>query len=350
MTALNPSQPVLVTGGTGYLASWIIKKLLQQGTPVHATVRDLDTKNKYAHLLELADQSTGSLKLFEADLLKEGSFTEAMKDCVLVFHTASPFFISKIKDPQKQLVEPAEMGTANVLRTALQTETVKRVVLTSSVAAVYGDAADAETVPGRTFTEKNWNTSSGLAHQPYSYSKTRAEKKAWEMVQMQDQWDLVVLNPAFIMGPSLNKSKESTSTATVIRLANGETRFGAPDFWYGVVDVRDVAEAHLKAAYLPAASGRYILCSEHASFPDLGKFLREKFGNSYPFPKSKLPKFLFWALGPVFGIPRKMISKNVGYRYQLSNTKSIKELGLDYLPAKTSIQEHFEQIIRDGLL
>ncbi len=118
MKTIDKSKPVLVTGATGYLASWIVKQLLDEGYPVHATVRNKQQTKKYEYLLQLASESKGKLAIFEADLLNEGSFKEAMQNCELVIHTASPFKISGIKDAQKELVEPALKGTQNVLNTA----------------------------------------------------------------------------------------------------------------------------------------------------------------------------------------------------------------------------------------
>lgn len=153
MKTIDRTKPVLVTGGTGYLASWIVKQLLDQGFEVRTTVRNLAQKDKYAHLTALAVKSTGVLQFFEADLLKKGSFTEAMAGCELVIHTASPFKISGIKNAQKELIEPALEGTRNVLDTVNASESIKRVVLTSSVAAIFGDAIDIQKTENGTFTE-----------------------------------------------------------------------------------------------------------------------------------------------------------------------------------------------------
>ncbi len=350
MKEIDKSKPVLVTGGTGYLASWIIKQLLEKGIPVHATVRDIHNKKKIAFLLDIAEKANGQLKLFEADLLKDRSFDQSMIGCELVIHTASPFFVSKIKDPKRELIEPAEKGTKNVLNSANKSKSVRRVVLTSSVAAIYGDAKDAEDIPSRTFDETYWNTTSNEKHQPYSYSKTLAEKKAWELAGLQDKWDLVVINPAFIIGPSLNASSKGTSNTVIIQLGNGDMKMGAPDFWYGLVDVRDVAKAHILAGFQQEASGRHILCYEYGGFLQLADLLRDKYQGKYPLPRKLMPKALFWLVGPAFGIKRKMISKNVGFRYTLDNSYSISDLGMEYTPLEKTIHDHFEQIIRDGLL
>ena len=157
---------MLVTRGTGYVAGWIIKTLLEECIFVHDAVRDPSKKEKLAHLRELESKNTGKLKFFKADLLLKGSYFEAMQDCTVVFHTASPF-TSKITNPQKDLVDPALLGTRYVLQSVNETPTVTRVVLTSSAVAMYGDNKDIESAPNHTLTEGQWNTTSGVEHQPY---------------------------------------------------------------------------------------------------------------------------------------------------------------------------------------
>jgi len=170
MKQIYKTKPVLVTGATGYVAGWLIKKLLEEGITVHAAVRNPDNKEKLEHLENIVAQSKGTIKYFKSDLLEKGSYYKAMKGCELVFHTASPF-IMEVNDPQVDLIDPAVLGTQNVLETANQTPSVKRVVVTSSCAAIYTDAIDSQNVPGGILTEENWNTTSSLEYQPYSYSK-----------------------------------------------------------------------------------------------------------------------------------------------------------------------------------
>ena len=147
MTQIDKSKPVLVTGANGYVASWLVKRLLEDGITVHAAVRNPGDEKKIEHLKEMAARAKGTIKFFKADLLTPGSYKEAMQGCELVYHTASPFTLH-VKDPQKELIEPAEKGTENVLNTAKEVPGVKRIVVTSSCAAIYTDAIDSVNAPG----------------------------------------------------------------------------------------------------------------------------------------------------------------------------------------------------------
>ncbi len=353
--ALNDkNKPVMVTGGSGYVASWLIKMLLEADFTVHITVRDKQNKGKIEHLLDIAQQSPGTLKVFSADLLNPGSFDDAINGCAVVFHTASPFVISGIKDPQKELVEPALQGTVNLLSAANNCETVQRVVLTSSVAAVMGDNAEINQAPDGCFNEQCWNESSNLEHQPYYYSKALAEKKAWEMVKLQDRWDLVVMNPGFVMGPSLTKRNDSASISTMVSMADGTYKSGLPCLFNGMVDVRDVAQAHFTAGFKEDASGRHILVSESVTLLVMAKMLKAHFdsvnGRSYAFPTREVPKWLLWAIAPFVGQTRKFVKLNFNIKIQYDNSRSRSELGLEYRPVETTVVEHLQQIIDDGLV
>lgn len=349
MKSIDQTKPILVTGGTGYLASWIIKLLLDEGKNVRATVRRLDQKDKYAHLTALAAKSKGVLHFFEADLLKKGSFNAAMDGCELVIHTASPFKISGLKNAQKELIEPAQDGTRNVLYSVNNTESVKRVVLTSSVVAIYGDVIDIRKTKKGIFTEKDWNSSSSVEHQPYPYSKTLAEILAWTMFEEQKRWDLLTINPGFIMGPSLSKRTDSTSIDIMIQLASGKFKTGVPNGNMAFVDVRDVAKAHILAGFISSASGRHICVSEHRTFLDMANVIRSKFPE-YPLPNGFVPKWLFWLIAPLAGFTRKYVNLNVGFELKLDNSYIKKDLGMNFLPFEQTIIEHFEQLLNDGII
>ena len=289
MHTIDKNAPVMVTGATGYVAGWLVSKLLEEGFTVHAPVRSPDDDLKLKYLNKLADKFPGSIKYFKADLLDQGSYAEAMVGCELVFHTASPFVID-VKDPVKELIEPAKLGTRNVLEQANKTPTVKRVVLTSSCAAIYCDNKELEEDSKQEFTEEDWNTNASVNHQPYSYSKTLAEKEAWDVLGKQDRWDLVVVNPSLVIGPGINPNSTSESFKLIKQFGDGTMKTGAPDWGIGVVDVRDLADAHFNAGMIPEASGRYIISAYNTSFLEMAKPLRQHYQDKYPFPKKNMPQ------------------------------------------------------------
>jgi nucleoside-diphosphate-sugar epimerase len=348
MQITDKTKKVLVTGGSGYLASWIIKKLLDQGVSVHATVRDPLDDEKTAHLKAL--DKNDRLTLFKADLLDIGSFNDAMQGCDLVIHTASPFFISGFKDAKTQLIDPAKLGTRNVLETARQMPGIKRVVLTSSVAAVYGDNVDIKKTARGVFTEDVWNQTSSIDHLPYSFSKTLAEKEAWKIAKSQDQWDLVVINPGLIFGPSLTKRKDSFSIKTMIEFGNGSYRTGIPEIYSCIADVRDVAEAHIRAGFIPEAKGRHIVVSKSIPFMQIADIIRKNFKTNYPLPKMRVPKFVFWLIAPFMGFTRKYVTLNIGHPIEFDSSYARGNLKLSYRPIEETITDHFQQIIDHNLL
>jgi nucleoside-diphosphate-sugar epimerase len=326
--------------------------LLNEGLTVHAAVRDPENKQKLAFLDELAAGSSGSIKYFKSDLLRPGSYAEAMKGCELVYHTASPFVID-VKDPQKDLIDPAVRGTENVLETANQTPSVKRVVVTSSCAAIYTDAAECQQQPDGKLTEEVWNTTASLDYQPYSYSKTLAEKKAWEMMEAQNQWDLVTIKPSFVLGPMLNPNNTTSESFNILKqLGDGTMKAGVPKMGIGVVDVRDVADAHFAAGFNPQAKGRYITSAHNSNFLEIGQTLLPRYGNEYPLPKKPLPKWLLMLIGPMANksFTRKMIRNNVNVEFRADNSKIRKELGIQFRPLKPTMEESFQVLIDNHIL
>lgn len=345
------NKTALVTGATGYVAGWVVRRLLDDGFTVHAAVRDPSKTEKLVYLDELAAEAPGTIRYFKSDLMEAGSYAEAMQGCSVVFHTASPFVI-RVEDPQRDLIDPAQLGTRNVLEQANTTQSVERVVVTSSCAAIYGDNADLKRTKSGKFTEDDWNTSSSVDHQPYSFSKTLAEKEAWKIAEAQDRWDLVTVNPTLVLGPAINPFATSESFALVKQMADGTMKAGVPNYGMGVVDVRDVAEMHMQAAFNPAAKGRYITSGHNSSFHEVAFTLRDHFGDEYAFPKRVLPKWLVWLVAPLADkhMTRKIISRNVGYPWIGDNGKSVRELGMTYRPLEETAVEMFQQMIDSGAL
>lgn len=344
---IDTSRPVMVTGATGYVAGWVIKRLLDSGLTVHATVRNPDDEGKLRYLRDLEPQP-GRLRFFRADLTDKGSFAAAMAGCQVVFHVASPYALA-VKDPQKELVEPALEGTRNVLEEVNRTPSVERVVLTSSCAAIYGDSIDLAATPRGVFDETVWNTTSTLDHNPYSYSKTLAEKAAWAIHDAQSRWRLVVMNPAAIMGPGIKADAGGESYGLIKQIGDGTMRMGAPDIRIGVVDVRDVAEAHLRAAFLPGASGRNILVGHNSSIPEMAAALLPRYGDRYPIPRRVLPKAILWLVGPLVNkaFTRRAISRTVGLPWKADTSKSVRELGMVYRSLEETMNDFFAQVV-DG--
>ena len=343
------TKTVLVTGATGYIASWMVKFLLEQGHTVHAAVRDKENKIKTKHLSDIASKSKGVLKFFESDLLKDGSYRKAMENCEIVFHTASPFIMDS-RNPKTEVIDPAIKGTRNVITSVNMIDAVKKVVLTSSVAAIYGNAEDANQVPNKTFNEEMWNHSSRPDDGEYSYSKTQAEKEAWKLNKGQSRWKLVTINPSFVVGPALNPYANFESKKFMLQMGNGYLRMGVPDVNLAMVDVRDTAKAHILAGFNDSAEGRFIISENSYKLIDIGKYLRKKFGQKYPIPWFVTPKFLAWLFSPFLGVKRTFIKKNVGYDFYFDNKKSVNELGLNYLSVEKSASDFFQQFIDYDLI
>jgi nucleoside-diphosphate-sugar epimerase len=232
-----------------------------------------------------------------------------------------------------------------------RTKSVKRVVLTSSIMAIYGDSQDSQQAPHGKFDESYWNSSSSLSYQPYPYSKVMAEREAWRIHDAPDNhgWSMVALNPALILGPSLTPHTRSGSIPVLTTLASIRARLGVPNVVAPLVDVRDVARAHLLAGDNSAASGRNILVAESVTLLQIAAHLRAGFPE-HGFPSRELPKWLAWLIGPMAGLERRFVSRNVGYPVTLDNARSRRELGMSYRPLAHTLCEHFQQLIDDGLV
>lgn len=342
-------SPVVLTGATGYLGSHILKQLLKKGCEVRITTRNLEKTKQSNLMVSFLKDYEGKLSIFEADLLNEGDFDEVMRGAKSLVHAASPFKIEGIKDAKKELVDPAVIGTRNVLNSATKMG-VERVVQTSSIVAIYGDAVDVELIEGDAFNEKHWNATSSISHQPYNYSKTVAEKEALAL-SLTSPWRLVTINPGFILGPALVKRTDSTSVDFMMNLLNGKFSMGVPDMSFSVVDVRDVARAHILGLEKDDIKGRFICSNESLNMLEMSNVLREKYGKKYKLAKSTLPKFVFYLFGPLIaGVTWAYIRKNVGYPLRFDNSKSKEVLGMEYRDVKSTLEEHAQQLISDKLV
>ena len=335
---------VLVTGGTGFVASHLVSQLLDRGYTVRASVRSLANEAKTGPLRRLDADRRGRLELFEADLLTPGSFDAAVAGCEYVFHVASPFLLpEQIKHTGSDVIGPAVAGTRNVIAAVEQAPSVRRLVLTSTVGAIFGDYIDVLGMENQTLSERYFNTTSTPENNPYHYAKTVAEQQAWELARSQDRWSLVTVNPGLILGPSLVPASESGSLFLMNELMAGYFFYGAPGFSFTFADVRDVAAAHVAAAENPAASGRYIVARpEMVSMHEMALILRSAHPRRLLIPRHRVPDAAVRVLGPRFGLTQDYIAKHLGIRFAVDNSRSVAELGVAYRPVRQTMLDHYE--------
>ncbi|XWS32507.1 hypothetical protein CRYUN_Cryun23aG0164200 [Craigia yunnanensis] len=316
---------VCVTGASGYIASWLVKLLLQRGYTVKATVRDPNDPKKTQHLLSL-DGAKERLHLFKAELLDEGCFDSIVDGCQGVFHTASPVFFSAT-DPQAEIIDPAIKGTLNVLKSCAKVPSIKRVVITASMTSVLynGKPLTPDVVVDETwFSDPRFCEENKLW---YMVSKTLAEEAAWRFAK-DNRIDLVTLNPGFVVGPLLQPAL-NFSSEVVLALTKGKQTL--PSSTYRFVDVGDVAYAHIQAFEIPSASGRYCLVERVVQFLEAWKTVGE--------------------LYPTLGLQEKYEDHNepLERTYQVSKEKA-KSLGLSFIPWEVSLRETIKSLKEKGFL
>jgi nucleoside-diphosphate-sugar epimerase len=338
---------ILVTGGTGFVGAHCLIQLLAAGHETCTTVRDLARENDVRAMLRKggAGDAGNRLTFFAADLNADAGWAEASAGCDYVLHVASPF-PSTVPRDENELIVPARDGALRVLRAARDAG-VKRVVLTSSFAAIgYGSK-------GRTaaFTEEDWTDLNDPGVQPYQKSKTIAEREAWDFIAREGGGlELAVVNPVGIFGPVLGPDY-STSILVVKRLMDGSIP-GCPDLWFGVVDVRDVADLHLKAMTDPAARGERFLATagDFTSFRQIAQILKEGVGEAArKVPTRLLPSWLLRAIA-LFDPQVRGVLPELGERKNASNEKARRLLGWSPRSPKDAALATAQSLLKLGLL
>ncbi|XP_042517375.1 anthocyanidin reductase ((2S)-flavan-3-ol-forming)-like [Macadamia integrifolia] len=324
-----------VTGGTGYVASLLVKCLLEKGYAVNTTVRDPDNKKKVSHLLEL--QSSGDLKLFKADLTDEGSFDDAFAGCDVVFHLATPVHFGS-QDPENDMIKPAIQGALNVLKACVKSKTVKRVVMTSSAAAV---SINNSTETGLVMDEKCWTDVDFLASEKpptwgYPASKTLAEKAAWKFAE-ENKIDLVTIIPCLMAGPAITPDVPSSICLAMSLLTgnefliNGMKGMQILSGSISITHVEDVVRAHVFLAEKESASGRYNCCGVNTCVTELAKFL------SIRYPQYKVPTDFgeFPTEAKLIISSDKLVKEGFSFNYGI---EEIYDQSVEYFKAKELLQ------------
>jgi len=335
------NETVLVTGGSGFVGSYCIIQLLKEGYTVRTTVRSLNKVNALKGTLLAGNaENLINLSFFAADLTSDDGWDQAVDGCDYVLHVASPFPAGEPKD-ENEIIIPARDGAVRVLRAA-QAAKVKRVVLTSSFAAI-GYSINPK---NHVFTEEDW-TDPHIKLPAYIRSKTIAERAAWYFMENNTgDMELVVINPVGIFGPVLGKTF-SSSIGMIVQLLSGKMP-GTPQLSFGIVDVRDVADIHIKAMKNPAANGQRFLATSDGiiSFPGIAKIL--KADSNLPVdkvPSKVLPNWLV-KVSSWFKPELRRIVPQLGVVKTLSNAKAKSVLNWSPRLKETTIKETAESLVK----
>ena len=335
---------VLVSGATGFLASHLVLQLIDRGYDVRGTVRSLEKGNRLRQALSDYAGKPISIELVMADLNSDHGWADAVKGVSFVQHVASPFPAGQPKSAE-ELIGPAKDGALRVLK-ASRDAGVKRVVLTSSVAAV--DTGWNEFPPAG-YDETHWAKLDDPERASfYAQSKALAERAAWDFIASDGQGlELSVINPVGILGPAISENV-STSFATVIRPLSGKMP-GYPRIHQAIVDVRDVAAAHIEAMTRPEAAGeRFIVSDEALWLSEIGAVLAK----AYPdrtLPDTEIPDEQI-KLAAQTNVGLMSLLPNLGRRRPYNNAKAQRVLGIDFISAEDALRESAESALRLGLV
>ncbi|HLA60052.1 MAG TPA: aldehyde reductase [Puia sp.] len=317
------NKQALVTGGSGFVAIFCILELLQKGYRVKTTLRNMNRKNEVTDMLRTGGiTSFENLNFIETDLTKDERWDEAVRDCTYVLHVASPITLAVPKD-ENEMIRPAVEGTLRVLKAARDAG-VQRVVMTSNFGAVGYSHTDKTKI----ITEESWTDPNEKGLSPYNKSKVLAEKAAWDFIKREGgSLELTVINPVGIFGPSLGPDL-SSGFELLKKLLDGSMK-RVPNITMTIVDVRDVAELHIRAMTNPAAKGQRFLAiaGSTLSLPEIAQLLKDKLGNSADkVSTKKLPDWMVRLAAPFNRIARNLAPMLSRYR-DASNQKAKDLLG-----------------------
>ena len=333
-------EKVLVTGATGYIGLHCIQQLLNQGYAVNGSVRSPERKDEIFEALKKHNTPTDNLNLFTFNLTEDDGWDEGMEGCDYLLHVASPIALENHNEDY--FVKPAVAGVKRAFKYAKK-HNVKKVVLTSSVAAIF------DTLEEKTdYDETDWSDPENPSISHYAKSKTLAEKAAWDFVDNEDNpFELAVINPALVIGPSLSGDLGESNKA-IAMVTTGKMPVAVP-LQFGYVDVRDVAAAHLLAMQNSNSNGeRFALAEKDLWYKDVAKVLRDNGFDKAP--TFNVPVWLAKILAN-FSKELKVTLPYLGRVRSVKNTSKAKDiLGWNPRPAEESIIDIAVQIKEMGLI
>lgn len=336
---------ILVTGGSGFVGSHAILKLLADGHEVRTTVRDLKRESEVRALLKRAGSEAGErLKFYAADLRSDAGWQEAVNGSEYVLHVASPFPAAAPKD-ESELIIPARDGTLRVLR-ASRDAAVKRVVITSSFAAIgYGHPEQAAP-----FNEFNWTDISDKTVPAYHKSKTIAERSAWEFIAGEGRsLELTVINPVGIFGPALGS--DLSSSVQIVQQMLRRVMPALPRIYFGAVDVRDVVDLHVVAMTHPAAKGERFIATacESTSLHEIAHILKANLGEAgAKVPTREMPDWVL-RIAAMFKAEARPALPELGKVRGASNAKAKNVLGWKPRSHEEAILSSARSLLQLGL-
>ncbi len=342
----NESELVLVTGASGYIGSHIVANLLSKGRKVRATVRDTSDPDRVDHIRSMEVPEGGSLEIVEMDLLDGVSVHRAVSGCSSVIHTAA-VVVLKSKKPQEKIVDPSVIGTKNVLDAIDASGTVERLVHTSSTAAIRPQ----KWKDGQTLTTETWADDATIENNPYGLAKFSSERivREWHEKKDSSRTRMVTINPCVVLGPPLSKRHLNGSISFVMTLLNREIPAVVP-MHISIVDVRDVAEAHVRALTKGDNAGRYLVVSGQMWFKDIAKSLK-KANPDLRIPTRQLP----YSLSLLVSLFHPKISvawarTHLGKRLFWDASPAERDLGMEWRDPEVSLLETVPAILENEWL